>query len=80
MPVCALVAVVDTYEDTAQTVAERLQPHQQDRIHAFRSVEALLEARLTDAAVVASRTDAHVRDALELDPIRPPGPARETFE
>ncbi len=63
---CALVAVVDTYEDTAQTVAEKLQPHQQDRIHAFRSVVALLEARLTDAAVVASRTDAHVRDAWSL--------------
>ncbi len=63
---CALVAVVDTYEDTAQTVAERLQPHQQDRIHAFRSVEAMLKAGLTDAAVVASRTDAHVRDAWSL--------------
>ena len=63
---CALVAVVDTYEDAAETVAERLQPHQQDRIHAFRSVEALLEARLTDAAVVASRTDVHVRDAWSL--------------
>ncbi len=63
---CALVAVVDTYEDTAQTVAERLQPHQQDRIRAFRSVEAMLKAGLTDAAVVASRTDAHVRDAWSL--------------
>lgn len=63
---CELVAVVDAYGDTARRVAQALQPRQRAEIRAFSRVEDLLDARLTDAAVVASRTEDHDRDARAL--------------
>lgn len=63
---CRLRAVVDGYRDTAKRVAERLQSQQRDRIHFFDSVDALVDARLIDCAVVASRTEHHFRDARTL--------------
>ncbi len=63
---CELVAVVDTYGDTARRVAQRLQPRQKAEIRPFHRVEDLIDARLIDAAVVASRTEDHDRDARAL--------------
>jgi myo-inositol 2-dehydrogenase/D-chiro-inositol 1-dehydrogenase len=63
---CDLVAVVDTYGDTAARVANELQADQDTKIHAFTTVADLSEANLIDAAFIASRTDAHESDARTL--------------
>ncbi|MBT4139694.1 MAG: Gfo/Idh/MocA family oxidoreductase [Candidatus Latescibacteria bacterium] len=63
---CELVAVVDTYSDTAQRVAQELQTDQEAKIHAFNSVQDLAQADLIDGAFIASRTDAHEPDARNL--------------
>ena len=63
---CELVAVVDTYEDTAERVARRLQGNQESTLHHFKNIDNLLDARLIDAAVVASRTEDHCADTLAL--------------
>jgi len=63
---CSLVAVVDPYADLAKQVAARLQPTQEARIHAFRSVPDLLAADLADGAMIASRTESHRADAQAL--------------
>lgn len=63
---CELVAVVDTYSDTAQHVAQELQTDQQAKIHAFNSIQDLAVANLIDGAFIASRTDAHETDARTL--------------
>ncbi|MBI2951722.1 Gfo/Idh/MocA family oxidoreductase, partial [bacterium] len=63
---CDLVAVVDAYGDTARRVAKQLQPRQEAEIRPFSRVEDLIDARLIDAAVVASRTGDHDRDARAL--------------
>ncbi len=63
---CELVAIADPYEDAARRVAQQLQAGQKTGIHPFNRVEALLDARLIDAAVVASRTADHDRDARLL--------------
>ncbi len=63
---CDLVAVVDTYSDTAQRVAKQLQAEQKTKIHAFASAQELAAAKLVDAAFIASRTDDHEPDARAL--------------
>lgn len=63
---CELAAVVDTYGDTAWRVARQLQPQQRSKIHPFNRIDDLIDARLIDAAVVASRTEDHGRDARTL--------------
>jgi myo-inositol 2-dehydrogenase/D-chiro-inositol 1-dehydrogenase len=63
---CDLVAVVDTYSDTAQRVAKELQTDQETKIHAYNSVEDLAKANIIDGAFIASRTDAHEPDARTL--------------
>ena len=63
---CDLVAVVDTYGDTAQRVAAQLQPAQKTQIRAFTSTQALAAANLVDAAFIASRTQDHEPDARAL--------------
>ena len=51
---CELVAVSDTYRDTASRVAAELQVDQATEIHAFNDVSDLAAANLIDAALVAS--------------------------
>lgn len=63
---CDLVAVVDTYGDTAQRVAALLKPAQKTQIRAFTSAQALAAANLVDAAFIASRTQDHEPDARAL--------------
>ena len=63
---CELVAVVDTYSDTAQKVATQLQADQDAQIHAFNTVTDLAKANLIDGALIASRTDDHEPDARTL--------------
>ncbi len=63
---CELVAVVDTYSDTAQRVAKQLQADQKTPIQAFNSVSALAQKNLIDGALIASRTDDHEPDARTL--------------
>lgn len=63
---CDLVAIVDPYGDLAARVAQQLQAGQKTGIRPFNSLGALLDARLIDAAVVASRTADHDRDARLL--------------
>ena len=63
---CELVAVVDTHADTAKRVARRLQGNQESTLHHFKNIDDLLDARLIDAAVVASRTEDHCADTLLL--------------
>jgi predicted dehydrogenase len=65
---CALSAVVDGHEDTAERVAARLQGGQSQTIRAFRRVDDAIDAGVVDAAVVSSRTDdheAHTRTLVE---------------
>ena len=64
--VCELVAVSDTYGDTASRVAAELQADQATEIHAFNDVSDLVASDLIDAALVASRTEDHERDARVL--------------
>ena len=63
---CRLVAVADRHGATASRVAARLSRDQDEEIHAFDSAEALAQAGLADAAVIASRTIDHRRDATVL--------------
>lgn len=63
---CVLVAVADRHGDTAGAVASRLGVDQSEPIRAFPSPEALVEAGVADAVVVASRTADHRRDATAL--------------
>ncbi len=63
---CELVAVVDTFEDTAQRVARQLQDYQPAPIRAFGSTADLVTADLCDAAIIASRTEDHYPDAKAL--------------
>lgn len=63
---CELVAVVDTFGDTAQKVAEMLQADQDHPIQAFKSVEDLAQANIIQGALIASRTDDHEPDARTL--------------
>lgn len=63
---CELLAVVDQYGDTAERVAEQLQPDQKPSIKSYTSVDALVEAGGIDAAMIASRTEDHVPDARPL--------------
>ena len=64
--VCELVAVSDTYGDTASRVAAALQADQATAVHAFNDVSDLAASNLIDAALVASRTEDHERDARVL--------------
>ena len=61
--VCELVAVSDTYGDTARRVAAELQADQATEIYAFDDVSDLAAPNLIDAALIASRTEDHERDA-----------------
>jgi myo-inositol 2-dehydrogenase / D-chiro-inositol 1-dehydrogenase len=63
---CELVAVVDTFGKTAQRVADQLQADQATKIRAFTSVKDLADAKIIDAALIASRTDDHEGDARTL--------------
>lgn len=63
---CDLVAVVDRYADTARRVAHQLQQHQASEIRPFETIGDLVDARLADAAVVASRTEDHEADTRAL--------------
>jgi myo-inositol 2-dehydrogenase/D-chiro-inositol 1-dehydrogenase len=63
---CQLVAVCDTYSDTAQRVAAELQANQDTKIHAFNTVADLAEANLIDGALIASRTEDHEPNARTL--------------
>lgn len=63
---CELVAVVDTFGDTAQKVAQVLQKDQDTQIHAFHSTSDLAQANLVNGALIASRTDDHESDARTL--------------
>ena len=63
---CRLVAVADRHEDTARRVAAELSAGQGNEVLAFDSAEALAEAGVADAAVVASRTADHRRDTVAL--------------
>lgn len=63
---CELTAVVDRHADVADRVAALLQKDQQSTVHAYRSIEDLLAAGGADAAVIASRTADHERDARAL--------------
>ena len=63
---CELVAVSDTYSDTAQRVATELQADQDAEIHAFNDVADLAQSGLIDGAFIASRTIDHERDARTL--------------
>jgi len=63
---CELVAVFDTYSDTAQRVAAELQPDQDAKIHAFNDVNDLAQSGLIDGAFIASRTIDHEGDARAL--------------
>ncbi|MFH1571204.1 MAG: Gfo/Idh/MocA family oxidoreductase [Gemmatimonadota bacterium] len=63
---CALVAVVDGHGDLAARAAAQLQPGQEAPIRAFRSVEELLAAGISDGAVIASRTADHDRHTRAL--------------
>ena len=63
---CELAAVVDGYGSTAKDVARALQKNQASEIRAFKSTSDLADARLVDAAVVASRTGDHEADARTL--------------
>ncbi len=58
--------VVDRYGGTAQDVARKLQKNQASEIQPFKSTADLADARLIDAAVVASRTEDHEADARTL--------------
>ena len=64
--VCELVAVSDTYGDTARRVAAELQADQATEIYAFDDVSDLAASNLIDAALIASRTEDHERDARTL--------------
>ena len=63
---CELVAVADTYADTAVRVAAALQVDREGEIRAFKNVFDLAAANLIDAAFIASRTEDHERDARTL--------------
>lgn len=63
---CELVAVADTYADTAVRVVAELQADQEVEIRAFKNVFDLAAANLIDAAFIASRTEDHERDARTL--------------
>jgi myo-inositol 2-dehydrogenase / D-chiro-inositol 1-dehydrogenase len=63
---CALSAVVDAHQDTAERVAARLQPGQDRPTRAFRRVADAIDAGLIEAAVVASRTEDHEAHARIL--------------
>lgn len=63
---CELTAIVDNFQDNAHRVAELLQPSQATEIATFTDVSDLAAAGLTEAAMIASRTDDHHRDALTL--------------
>jgi predicted dehydrogenase len=63
---CRLVAVVDRHGDTAAVVAAELQSAQDTPIVPFGTPDDLVSAGLADAAVVASRTEDHLRDTRAL--------------
>lgn len=63
---CRLVAVVDQFDDTARQMAAELQQEQHDPITPFTDVTELAESGLCDAAIIASRTEHHERDARTL--------------
>ncbi len=63
---CALVAVSDTYRDTAKRIATMLQADQATEILDFNDVSDLAASNLIDAALIASRTEDHERDARIL--------------
>ena len=63
---CELVAVADGYGGVAEDVTRQLQKNQASEIRAFKSARDLADARLIDAAVVASRTEDHEADARTL--------------
>lgn len=63
---CKLSAVMDAYQDTAERVAEQLQRQQDTEIRAFANIDDLASAGLIDAAMIASRTEDHERDARTL--------------
>lgn len=60
---CELSAVADRFGDTAQRVAAQLQSDQEHPVEAHRDVEALAASGQADVAVIASRTEDHIRDA-----------------
>ena len=61
-----LVALVDSFPDTAQRARVQLQPGQDRYIVTFDDVDALVESGISDVAVIASRTCDHHRDAKTL--------------
>ncbi|MFQ5630190.1 MAG: Gfo/Idh/MocA family oxidoreductase [bacterium] len=63
---CELAAVVDTYRDTAVRVTEQLQQRQETEIKPFSNIDDLANAGLVDAAMIATRTKDHERDASTL--------------
>ncbi len=63
---CELSAIADGHEDLAERVAAQLQPGQERQIRTFASVDELARAGAADAAVIASRTADHYRDARTL--------------
>ncbi len=56
---CRLAAVVDAHGDTAARVATRLAEGRSEPVRAFPTPEALIEAGIADAVIVASRTEDH---------------------
>lgn len=63
---CRLTSVADRYGDTARRVAAQLAAEQSGEVLAFDGAEALAAAGVADAAVIASRTADHRRDAVAL--------------
>ena len=63
---CRLVAVVDRHGDTASRVAQELGAQQESPVQAFTTPEGLAQAGVARAAVIASRTEHHRRDATAL--------------
>ena len=65
---CALSAVIDAHEDTAERVAARLQEGQSQPVRAFRRIEKALDAGSVEGEIVASRTgdhEAHTRTLVD---------------
>ena len=63
---CQLVAVADRHADTARRVSTELSTGQDTQVLAYDSPEALADAGVAEAAVVASRTIDHRRDTTAL--------------
>ncbi len=63
---CELVAVVDGFPGAAQRARDQLQPGQAHEIATFHDADSQLESEVCDAAVIASRTVDHHRDAKAL--------------